>query len=112
MRHRPRAYTTGPSCMTVHYMSNYSMSKMEAAMTPRTTARLLPLAAIGGSILFDVAWIVMGHLRPGYSPVGRPISALAVGSDGVFVRTAFLLYGALVTLGTVSALRSVKQELG
>ena len=81
-------------------------------MTPGRTARLLPLAAIGGSILFDVAWTVMGHLRPGYSPVSRPISALAVGPDGVFVRTAFLLYGALVTVGTVSALRSAKQELG
>ena len=73
---------------------------------------LLPLGAIGGPILFDVAWMVIGHLRPGYSSVSRPISALAIGPDGVFVRTAFLLYGALVTVGTVSALRSVKQELG
>jgi hypothetical protein len=88
------------------------MSKTEGAMTPRGTAGLLPLAAIGGSIVFDVAWLVMGHLRPGYLPASRPISALAVGPDGVFVRTAFLLYGALVTVGTVSALRSAKQELG
>jgi ubiquinone/menaquinone biosynthesis C-methylase UbiE/hypothetical membrane protein len=88
------------------------MSNMEGAMTPGRTARLLPLAAIGGSILFDVAWMLMGHLRVGYSSLSRPISALAIGADGVFVRTAFLLYGALVTVGTVSALRSVKQELG
>jgi len=66
-------------------------------MTPGRTARLLPLAAIGGSILFDVAWMLMGHLRPGYSSVSRPISALAIGPDGVFVRAAFLLYGALVS---------------
>jgi hypothetical protein len=79
---------------------------------PPMEGSLLPLGAIVGPILFDVAWIVMGHLRPGYSPVGRPISALAVGPDGVFVRAAFLLYGALVTVGTVSALRSVKRELG
>jgi hypothetical membrane protein len=72
----------------------------------------LPLAAIVGPILFDVAWMVMGRLRPGYSSISRPISALAIGPDGVFVRTAFLLYGALVTVGTVSALRTVKQALG
>jgi hypothetical membrane protein len=79
---------------------------------PAMGGSLLPLGAIVGPMLFDVAWMVMGHLRPGYSPVGRPISALAVGPGGVVVRTAFLLYGALVTVGTVSALRSVKLELG
>ncbi len=90
----------------------FKATTMAANAQAQGATRWLALGAIGGAILFDVAWMVMGDLRPGYSSASRPISALAIGPDGVFVRTAFLLYGALVTVGTVSALRSAKQELG
>jgi len=95
---------------TAGHPARIAPAKDRAARRP--LALWLPLGAIVGPIVFDVAWLLMGHLRPGYSPVGRPISALAVGPDGFFVRTAFLLYGVLVTVGTVSALRSVRLELG
>jgi hypothetical protein len=74
-------------------------------------ARRLALGAIVGPILFDVAAISAGLMRPGYSLVARPVSALAVGPDGVYVRGAFELYGALVTVGILAALGETRREL-
>jgi hypothetical protein len=91
--------------------------RFAAAMTrqqtpPHGTARRLALGAIAGPVLYDLAWVVLGPLRPGYSTVSRPVSALAIGPNGELMRAAFLLYGLLVVVGASAALRCFKREQG
>jgi hypothetical protein len=78
--------------------------------TPLT--RLLSLAAVAGPILFVLAWLPAGWLRPGYSSVGQQISALAIGPEGAFVRTAFILNGLLLAVGAIAAFKGFKQPMG
>lgn len=74
--------------------------------------RWLALGAVVGPVLFDFAWIIMGSLRPGYSFVSRPVSALAIGTNGDFMRLAFLLYGLLVTSGVIAGFKRIICEMG
>jgi hypothetical membrane protein len=82
--------------------------------TPTTTQKVWwpVLGAIAGPILFVLCWLALTPLHPGYSTVSQPISALAVGPNGVFMRAAFLLNGLLVTVGVIAAVRSLRPELG
>lgn len=74
--------------------------------------RWLALGAVVGPVLFDFAWIIIGSLRPGYSFVSRPVSALAIGTNGDFMRLAFLLYGLLVTSGVIAGFKRIICEMG
>jgi hypothetical membrane protein len=75
-------------------------------------ARWLALGAVVGPVLFAIAWLVLGPLRPGYSFVSRPISALAIGPNGVLMRAVFLLNGLLVIVGVIAVFQSFKHTLG
>jgi hypothetical protein len=78
--------------------------------TPLT--RLLSLAAVAGPILFVLVWLPAGLLRPGYSSVGQPISALAIGPGGALVRIAFILNGLLMAVGAIAAFQGFKHSMG
>jgi Protein of unknown function (DUF998) len=85
------------------------------ATTPRDQPRdrlgWIALGAIAGPILFIVAWLVLGPARPGYSSIGQPISALAIGARGGYMRAAFLFNGVLTTGGVIVASRTFRGGL-
>jgi hypothetical membrane protein len=76
------------------------------------TTRWLALGAVAGPILFTLAWLVLGQLRPGYSFVSRPVSALGIGPNGVFMDAAFVLNGVLLIVGLTAVFQSLKHQLG
>lgn len=69
------------------------------------------LGAIIGPILFLLAWLLLEAVRSGYSPVSQPISALAIGQNGIYMRIAFLLDGILTTVGAIAVFQSLKNKL-
>jgi hypothetical protein len=85
---------------TTPVLSGEGFAKPAALSTPQAT-RWLALGAVVGPVLFDLAWLVLGLLRPGYSPVSQQVSVLAIGQGGVFMRVAFLLNGLLGIVGLV-----------
>lgn len=52
-----------------------------------------------GAVLFVVVFLLEGRVRPGYSPVRHPVSALALGPRGWIQTLNFLLCGAAVAVG-------------
>ena len=79
---------------------------------PSSPGGLLMLAAVAGPILFIAASFALAPLHPGYSIVKQQVSALAIGPNGEFMRTAFLLYGVLTTAGVIAVFRSLEDQLG
>lgn len=92
-------------------MTTASTSRPIAA-APSGATRWLVLGTVVGPILFTLAWIVLPPLHPGYSPASRPISALAIGPNGGFMRAGFLLYGFLGFVGVIAIFQRLKGELG
>jgi Protein of unknown function (DUF998) len=74
--------------------------------------RWLALGAIAGPVLFNLGWLMLGPLQPGYSSVSQPVSALAIGPNGGLMRAVYLLYGVLVTVGVIAVFQGLKDELG
>jgi len=74
----------------------------------RTAFRSLLLAGVVGPLLFIVAFIVEGLMRPGYSAWRHFVSQLATGDGGWVQTTNFLVCGTLVAafaIGLRQALR-------
>ena len=69
-----------------------------ATHVPERRAVVAALAAAGivGPILFTVVVVIQGLLRPGYSPVADPISALATGPNGWVQNLNFIVLGSLM----------------
>ncbi|WP_225724620.1 MULTISPECIES: DUF998 domain-containing protein [unclassified Nocardia] len=59
----------------------------------------LALGAIVGPIGFIITFVLLGALRPDYSPMKQQISVLATGRDGIWLDIAFVLCGALMIVG-------------
>jgi uncharacterized protein DUF998 len=76
------------------------------------TVRLLILCAVIGPPLFLLSWLFLETIRFGYSPISQPISALAIGQNGIYMRIAFLLDGLLTTAGVIGVFQSLKNKLG
>ena len=70
----------------------------QAAQVPERRPLVAALAAAGivGPILFTVVFVIHGLLRPGYSPVADPISALAIGPYGWVQDLNFIVFGVLM----------------
>ena len=70
----------------------------QAAQVPERRPLVAALAAAGiaGPILFTVVFVIHGLLRPGYSPVADPISALAIGPYGWVQNLNFIVLGSLM----------------
>jgi uncharacterized protein DUF998 len=80
-----------------------------------TGSHLSPWVALGaavGPVMFAVAWVVLGLLRSGYSAISQPISALAIGPNGVPMDAAFLVDGILTMVGVVAALLVLRRGMG
>jgi len=62
----------------------------------RAEIGLLGAAGMIGPILFTVTFIVQGLLRPTYSHIAEPVSALAAGPNGWVQDVNFLVFGPLM----------------
>jgi hypothetical membrane protein len=83
-----------------------------AAQAPPEATRWLALGAVAGPVLGTLVWIVLGFLRPGYSPISQQISALGIGPNGAFMDAVFLLDGLLCMVAVIAVFQSLKNELG
>jgi len=83
-----------------------------AAQATPLVFRWLALGAVVGPVLGTLAWIVLGFLRPGYSPISQPVSALGTGHNGVFMNAAFMFDGLLSMVAVIAVFQSLKNELG
>jgi hypothetical membrane protein len=79
---------------------------------PPTAARWLALGAVVSPVLFTLAWIVLGGLRPGYSLLAQPISDLGLGENALFMNTVFVVSGLLLLIGVVGILLCTRAEVG
>lgn len=75
-------------------------------------SRWLSLGATAGPLLFAFCWTVLGSTRSGYSSFSQPISALAIGAQGGYMRLAFVLNGLLTTVGVIAASRTLHAQPG
>jgi hypothetical membrane protein len=74
--------------------------------------RWLALGAVAGPVLGTLVWIVLGFLRPGYSPISQPVSALGIGPNGAFMNAAFMFDGLLCSVAVIAVFQGLKNELG
>src|SRR5258708_6060634 len=74
--------------------------------------RWLALGAVVGPVLGTLGGIVLGFLRPGYSPISQQISALGIGPHGAFMDAAFMLTGLLCIVAVIAVFQGLKNELG
>lgn len=89
--------------------NNQSTAALQA---PPEAARWPALCSVVGPILFTLAWVVLGLLRPGYSSVSRPVSALGIGPNGSFMDAAFVVAGLLLIIGVIAALHGSEHNMG
>jgi hypothetical membrane protein len=76
-----------------------------------TRSRQLALGAIAGPVVFNLAWIVLGLVSPGYSlwgtriapysAISQPLSGLGLGPTGPYMNTAFVVGGLLIMVGVI-----------
>lgn len=64
--------------------------------------RALLMISLVGSVLFTLTYSIAGALRPGYSAVREPISALALGPDGWVQQANFIAFGLVAFVGAVA----------
>ncbi len=77
----------------------------------------LALGAVIGSLVFTLAWLVLGAVSPGYtvfgvhiapySPIAQPISGLGMGTTGPYMNAAFVLSGIALFIGVVGIYRGL-----
>jgi hypothetical membrane protein len=83
-----------------------------AATTNAANGRWLALATLAGPVVFNLAWMTLGLLRPGYSFVSRPVSALGIGPNGGLMDAAFVLNGLLLVVGVIAVFHYCGDGLG
>jgi hypothetical membrane protein len=85
-----------------------------AAVPESRVARWLALGAIAGPVLFELTWLVLGFVSPGYtlfdhrfthySSISQPVSGLGMGSTAPLMNTAFVVGGLALIAGVVGVL--------
>ena len=86
---------------------------------PRAAARWLALGGIAGPVLFNLAWLLLGMLRPptktDWGVVGgltgmitQPISGLGVGPEGLPMNAAFVVSGLFLLAGVLGVFGTVE----
>lgn len=86
---------------------------------PRRTTRWLALGAMAGPLLFNLAWLILGFVSPGftiwgttiapYSPISAGISGLGLGSTAVLMNGAFIASGLLVMIGAFGIFQTIPE---
>jgi len=76
-------------------------------MVPRTPKVWLALGAVIGPIIGTLGWLVLGVLRPGYSLVSQPVSALGIGPNGIYMNAAFVVDGLMCLVAVVAIFQNL-----
>lgn len=86
---------------------------------PHRTTRWLALGAVAGPLLFNLAWLILGFVSPGftiwgttitpYSPISAGISGLGLGSTAVWMNGVFITSGLLVMIGAFGIFQTVPE---
>jgi len=87
-----------------------------------SNGRRLALGAIAGPVLFNLAWLVLGFVSPGYSlwgtrvtpysAVSQPLSGLGLGPTVPYMNVAFVVSGLLLIAGAVGVFRQIPEMSG
>ena len=82
-------------------------------------ARHFTLGMVAGSILFTLAWFILGFISPGftifgtviepYSAISQPLSGLGLGVTAPYMNTAFVLSGLLILAGVIGFFRGMTE---
>jgi hypothetical membrane protein len=83
--------------------------------TPQA-ARWLALGAVAGPVLFELTWLILGPLSPGYtlsdhrftdySVMSQSISGLGMGPTAPWMNAAFIASGLLLTAGAIGVMQT------
>jgi hypothetical protein len=91
-----------------------------AAEVPTRTpwARRLALGAVVGPVLFNLTWLVLGFVSPGYtlfdhrftgySPISQPVSGLGMGATAPYMNGAFIVTGLILIAGVIGVFQTTK----
>jgi hypothetical protein len=89
-----------------------------AIPTAPSAAQRLALGAIVGPVVFNLAWLLLGFVSPGYtlfghrftdySPISQPISGLGMGSTAPYMNAAFVITGLMLIAGVIGVLQTTK----
>jgi hypothetical membrane protein len=99
-------------------MANNPMRRTDEEITSvarkpaRSAVRYCSLGAVAGPIVGTLAWFFLGLLRPDYSSVSQPISALGVGPNGWLMDVAFVVSGLLIGIGVIAAFAECGRDMG
>ncbi|SDK45727.1 DUF998 domain-containing protein [Nonomuraea jiangxiensis] len=90
---------------------------MFRAAYPPAAARWAALGAIAGPLVFELCWLVLGTVSPGYtlfghrfadySPISQPVSGLGLGATAPYMNTAFVATGLILIVGVAGVYRTV-----
>ncbi|MFI6819200.1 DUF998 domain-containing protein [Nonomuraea sp. NPDC050328] len=91
---------------------------MFLAVRPPLAARWAALGAVAGPALFELSWLVLGFLSPGYtlfghrfagySPISQPVSGLGMGATGPYMNAAFVVTGVMLIVGVAGVFRTIQ----
>ena len=99
-------------------MANNPMRRTDEGITSiarraaRGAVHYCSLGAVAGPIVGTLAWFFLGLLRPEYSSVSQPISALGVGPNGWLMDFAFVVSGLLIGIGVLAAFAESRRDMG
>src|SRR5215831_14961043 len=100
-------------------MATTTSQGVHGSLAIPASGRWLALGAVGGPVLFTLAWFVLGFLSPGYtlfgariapySPISQPISGLGLGPTAPFMNAAFVVSGLLIIAGVVGIFQGIRE---
>jgi hypothetical membrane protein len=73
---------------------------------------------VAGPVVFDLTWLVLGMLRPGFSIISQPVSGLGIaagpccrpgGPDSALMNAAFVAQGLLIVVGVFAAFQTIRE---
>ncbi|MEO3873369.1 DUF998 domain-containing protein [Nonomuraea sp. B12E4] len=90
---------------------------MLRTVSPPMTARWAALGAVAGPVLFELSWLVLGFVSPGYtlfghrfadySPISQPVSGLGLGVTAPYMNAAFVVTGLMLIAGVAGVYLTV-----
>jgi len=86
--------------------------------TGTSTAHRLALGAVVGPVLFNLTWLVLGFVSPGYtlfdhrftdySPISQPVSGLGMGATAPYMNGAFIVTGLVLIVGVIGVFQTTR----
>lgn len=81
-------------------------------ITNKQDVHWLALGTVAGLVVGTSTWVILGFMRPGYSPITEQISVLGVGPNGLVMNSAFVLSGLVTLAGIGGITQPLRKDLG